>query len=102
MKALGVGANVYWENGRDFETKHSVVKDTSKPNKVKKPATPAVENNELSTAEMLKLAKDSAVQANTKEELLKLYSEYVTKYPALADTLEFKNIFTNRKKQLGL
>jgi hypothetical protein len=65
-------------------------------------ATVATPTDELTTAELFALAKDSVVQANTQEELLEIFKEFVSKNPALGEMLEFKNIFTNRKHQLGL
>ena len=66
------------------------------------PSTVATPTDELTTAELFALAKDSVVQANTQEELLEIFKEFVSKNPALGEMLEFKNIFTNRKHQLGL
>ena len=45
----------------------------------------------------LQLVKDAVVQCSSKEELMKLFTQYPKEYQA---QVEFKNIFTARRKQL--
>ena len=93
MKALGVGADVYWDKGAN-ETKYSNP-ITQDKNRVDANAN----TDELTPQETIeRIIKPKIAQANTREELVNLYEEY----RKLENVPGYKSAFTARKKALGI
>jgi hypothetical protein len=89
MKALGVGADVYWEKGAD-ETKYGnyITQDKNRVNA-----------DELTPQETIeKIIKPKIAQANTRDELVNLYNAN----KKLENVPGYKSAFTARKKALGI
>ena len=112
MKALGMAADVYWEKGRDYETKYSPT-DNAQPIVEKKPKESErtkickEQGKDFDTLldeaadkleETLQFAKDDLASCQTKEDLKKV----VAKYPMLSGNADFLAAGTARKKALGI
>lgn len=101
MKMLGVAANIYWQNGSQnggqFETKYQQA--DAKEVAAQPQQTQRVPGMQASRMDLLDLqiVKDAVVQCGSKEELMKLFTQYPKEFQANA---EFKSIFTARRKQL--
>lgn len=92
MKALGVGADVYWEKGA-CDTKYG------NPINQDKNRVDATDNaDELTPHEIIEsIIKPALAQVNTKEEVLKLYEQY----KKLENEPGYKTAFSARRKALG-
>ena len=92
MKALGVGADVYWDKGAN-ETKYS------NPIKQDKNRVDANANaDELTPHEVIEsIIKPALAQVNTKEEVVNLYEQY----KKLENEPGYKTAFSARRKALG-
>ena len=91
MKALGVGADVYWDKGAN-ETKYSnpITQDKNRVD---------ANSDELTPHEILEnIVKPALAQANTREELVQLYNTY----KKLENVPGYKSAFSARKKALGI
>lgn len=88
MKALGVGADVYWAKGAN-ETKYGnpITQDKNRVNA-----------DELTPHEIIEsIIKPALTQANTREDVVKLYEQY----KKLENEPGYKTAFSARRKALG-
>lgn len=105
MKALGVGADIYWQEGANFDTKygHPIVQEKNKVAAAEPAANAAgavagTADSELSEYEMLQMAKGELAQAISRDELKKV----VARFPKLRTNTEFLAAGTARRKALGI
>lgn len=100
MKALGVGADVYWKKGKNFESKYqmqNLAGDAASTTAGAEAAGAAKSGEELTPSEIVKNYVIPALkQANSKQELVRIFNDYEN----LHEYKPFMNAMTERKNEV--